>query len=104
MENDIINYVIEQLNEEKWTRATIENYTIKNFVRLDEIIEKAIKQDIFGELKEVCLDHIKHSPKSIIALYILGIITFEKELIKESYIYQVINLYKENKKINDVEH
>jgi len=43
MKVDIVQKLSESLNEEKWTRATLNNYIIKNFSDLDSIIENAKK-------------------------------------------------------------
>jgi len=38
---EILNEKLEKiLNEEKWTRATINNYTINNFKEFEEIIKE----------------------------------------------------------------
>ncbi len=101
---NLIKEVSEQLTEEKWTRTMIDNYSKRNFVQLDEIIEMADKANMADELRELCLEHLNHSPKSIIALYIAGIFTYEKEIIDDSYIFQIIHLFKDNKKWQVVEY
>ncbi|HEO65801.1 MAG TPA: transcription elongation factor GreA, partial [Spirochaetes bacterium] len=98
IENELLKNVFEQLTEEKWTRTTIDNYSKRNFILLDEIIKSAEKENIAEDLRLLCIDHLNQSPKSIIALYIAGIITYEQEIIDDSYILQIINLFKENKK------
>ena len=40
MATDLLKTVTEQLNEEKWTRATLNSYSISNFKELDVLIEQ----------------------------------------------------------------
>ncbi|MDH5680531.1 MAG: transcription elongation factor GreA [Spirochaetota bacterium] len=103
-ESPLLKDVYEQLTEEKWTRATIENYSKRNFVELDDIIEQAEKDAVSETLREVCVEHLNHSPKSIIGLYIAGILTYEQEILDDSFIYQVVTLFKENRKWQVVEY
>ncbi len=98
IENELLKNVFEQLTEEKWTRTAIDNYSKGNFILLDDIIKSAEKENVAEDLRLLCIDHLNQSPKSIIALYIAGIITYEQEIIDDSYILQIINLFKENKK------
>ena len=103
MSQDIIAKVQELLNEEKWTRATIENYTRKNFIALDTIIENALKENIAKDLRDVCLEHTKHSQNSIIALYVIGIINYELKALDNNYLSKAITLFRDNKKWSIVE-
>lgn len=102
--DDLVKDISEQLTEEKWTRTTIDNYSKRNFVLLDEVVEKSIKDGNDEQLRELCIEHLNQSPKSIIALYIAGIITYEQEIIDDNYIFQIINLFKENKKWQVIEY
>ncbi len=92
------------LNEEKWTRATIDNYAIKNFQVLDELIEEAEKEEVDDKLRLMCLEHLTHMSNSIIGLYIAGIISLRNEIIDDDNIYQVINLFMDNRKWSIVEY
>ncbi len=100
----LLKDVSTQLIEEKWTRTTIENYSKRNFVLLDDIIETAEKEGVAEQLREISIEHLNKSTKSIIALYLAGILTYEQEIIDDSYILQIINLFKENKKWQVVEY
>ena len=39
---NVVQTLSESLNEEKWTRATLNNYIIKNFTDLDQILNPAM--------------------------------------------------------------
>ena len=93
----MIEKIQEMLNEEKWTRATINSYTVNNFEELNSIIEKIDYDDLL-EIKDLCDEHIAHTKTSIIALYISGIISLKKHFIDDSNLIQLINLFYDNRK------
>ncbi len=103
-DNPLLQTIFTQLTEEQWTRTTIDNYSKRNFVLLDNTIDLAEKENILEELRKLCVDHLSRSSKSIIALYLAGILTYKQEIIDDSYILQIINLFKENKKWQVVEY
>jgi len=103
MPQDVIAKVQELLNEEKWTRATIENYTRKNFLAFDALIESALAGDAAKNLRDTCLEHTKHSQNSIIALYVIGIINYELKALDNNYLAKAITLFRDNKKWSIVE-
>jgi transcription elongation factor GreA len=103
MDNDPVAKLTELLNEEKWTRATLSNYIIKNFTDLDAIIEETKTEGKLTETRTLCTDHLKHTPNSIIALYVIGKINFEEEALDEGHIQKLINLFLDNKRHNLVE-
>ncbi len=98
-----IETLSEMLNEEKWTRAAINSYTIGNFEELDSLISSASKEDL-GEIKLLCDEHLTHTKHSIIALYISGIISLKKRLIDDTHLVQLITLFSDNRKWKIVEY
>jgi len=93
----------ELLNEEKWTRATLNSYTINNLKELDSIIEETIDDDTESEVKQICDEHLQHTKNSIIALYISGIISLKRRLIDDSNLIMLIKIFSDNHKWNIVE-
>jgi len=91
------------LNEEKWTRATLNNYIIKNFTDLDKLIKDAKESGTLSEIRQVCSEHLKHTPNSIIALYVIGKLNFEEEALDEGHIQKLITLFIDNKRFNIAE-
>ena len=55
---DIQKQLIEMLNEEKWTRAAIGNYTTKNFEDLYKLVSTAKKENVVDEIKEIYDKHL----------------------------------------------
>ena len=92
------------LTEEKWTRAAITNYTISDFDSLDSIIEEGRKEDVIDELYAACAEHLTHAKMSIIALYILSIISLSKKMLDDSSQITLINIFIDNHKWQLVEH
>jgi transcription elongation factor GreA len=91
------------LNEEKWTRATLNSYSVSNFKELDEIITQVRKAEVENEVNELCEEHLKHSKNSIIALYISGVISLSKQLVDDSNLVMLINIFSDNHKWKIVE-
>ena len=100
---DILLDIEEKLKEEKWTRAAIESYSVKNFVELDSTIRIAIDEDFKDDLKALCKEHIKQSQNSVVGLYVIGILSLEESSIDDTHIPQIIKLFTDNKKHNVAE-
>ena len=103
MKVEAIQKLSESLNEEKFTRATLSNYTIKNFSNLDHIINEAKKDGNLADIRNLCSEHLVHTPTSIAALYVIGKLNFEEETLDEGHIQKLINLFIDNKRFNIVE-
>ena len=71
---ELIQRLGERLNEEKWTRTALGDYTVANFEELDVIVREIHEADLENEAHEVCTNHLAQSKDSIIALYISGLL------------------------------
>ena len=103
MSEDCIKTITEILNEEKWTRATLNNYSISNFKELDALIKLAYEEEQQGEVKELCDEHLTHTKNSIAALYISGILGLRRQLIDDTNLVMLITIFADNHKWNIVE-
>jgi len=103
MEINAVERMTEILNEEKWTRATLNNYIIKNFTDLDKLIFQAKSSGTIHDIRRLCSEHLVHTPNSIIALYVVGKLNFEDDSLDEGHIQKLINLFIDNKRFNIVE-
>ncbi len=101
---ETLDKIRELLNEEKWTRATLNSYTIQNFKDLDGIIDSISSQEELEEVKKLCDEHLQHTKNSIIALYISGIIALNQQMIDDSNLIQVISIFSDNHKWRIVEY
>jgi len=104
MSESLVKSVQERLNEEKWTRATISNYSINNFKELDTVYREAQTTKQVDELKRVCDEHLAHTKNSIIALYLSGIVALSKQSLDDSSLINLINIFIDNHKTPIVEH
>lgn len=102
--SDIQKQLVEMLNEEKWTRAAIDDYTTKNFDDLYKLVSAARKENVVSEIKTICDEHLAHTKNSIIALYISSIISLSSQLVDDSTVIQLIGIFTNNHKIQIVEY
>ena len=66
------------LQEEKWTRETINNYTENKFKELSQIVENAKSSESTYDLLSLADEHLSHTKDSIIALYISGMLSLSQ--------------------------
>ncbi|MEL3913278.1 transcription elongation factor GreA [Treponema pedis] len=102
--SDIQKQLTEMLNEEKWTRAAIGNYTTKNFEDLYKLVSTARKEDVVNEIKTICDEHLAHTKNSIIALYISSIISLSNQLLDDSTVVSLIEIFIDNHRAQIVEY
>ncbi|MBP7494549.1 MAG: transcription elongation factor GreA [Spirochaetales bacterium] len=101
---ELVHRIREMLNEEKWTRATLNSYTIKNFEDLDEVIKEILEANAQEEIQSVCEEHLHHTKNSIIALYLYGILSLSQQFVDDSRLVILTNIFIDNHKWNIVEH
>ena len=94
----------ETLNEEKWTRASLGNYSTNQFKELDEILNTARDEKIIDELKKNCDDHLTHTRNSIIALYLSGMIAISRQIIDDGAMINLVSIFLDNNKWKIVEY
>ncbi len=104
MSEALVKTVQDMLNEEKWTRAAISNYSVTNFKELDAIVHKAQELQCVDEIKAVCDEHLAHTKNSIIALFISGMLSLSKQMLDDSALVSLINIFIDNHKLNIVEY
>jgi len=98
MSNALLKNVQEMLNEEKWTRATLSNYTTSQFKELDTILKEAREGRFDGELKTLCDEHLVHTKNSIIALYLGGMAALSQQIIDDSAMVNLVTIFVDNHK------
>lgn len=98
MSEALVKSVQDMLNEEKWTRATISNYTKSHFIDLAAVVEKAHSENCMDDIQAICDEHLSHTKNSIIALYISGILTLKKKTLDNSALISLVNIFQDNHK------
>ncbi|GHU21126.1 transcription elongation factor GreA [Spirochaetia bacterium] len=104
MSENTVKNVQEMLNMEKWTRSTISNYSTNQFKELDDILKDLTERTDAEELKKLCDDHLNHTKNSIIALYLSGMIALSRQVIDDSAITMLIDIFVDNRKWNVVKY
>ncbi|MCL2192000.1 MAG: transcription elongation factor GreA [Treponema sp.] len=94
----LLKSVREMLNEEKWTRATLGNYSTSQFKDFDSIMKEARKLKIVDELKDNCDEHLAHSKNSIIALYLSGMVALSYQIIDDGAMISLVTIFMDNHK------
>ena len=98
MSEDLLKNMQEMLNEEKWTRATLSNYSTHQFMELDTVLKKARESRCDNELKKLCEEHLLHTKNSIIALYIGGMISLSQQIIDDTEMVNLVTIFMDNHK------
>jgi len=88
----------EMLNEEKWTRAALNNYSTSQFKELDVILKNAREEKAVDDLKKNCDEHLTHTRNSIIALYLSGMVALSRQIIDDSAIINLVSIFLDNHK------
>jgi transcription elongation factor GreA len=104
MSEALLKDVQNMLNEEKFTRATLSNYSIDRFKELDLVLEQARSERVYGNIKEICEEHLNHSKNSIIAVYFSGMIALSQQLIDDAALVSLVGIFVDNHKWNIVKY
>jgi transcription elongation factor GreA len=100
----LLKNVQEMLNEEKWTRATISNYSTNQFKDLDILLKEASAKKAFDDLKKLCDDHLVHTKTSIIGLYLSGMVSLSRQIIDDASLVNLVTIFMDNHKWNIVQY
>lgn len=104
MAKKILHLVTDHLTEEKWTRLTIANYTINNFLELDALLLQIFESGIEDDVKALCAEQLSNTKNSIVALYLAGIIGLNHQSLDDSNLLSLIAMFNENHRWNIVQH
>jgi transcription elongation factor GreA len=111
MSEELIKNVQNMLNEEKFTRAMLGNYSIDKFKSMDAVLKEAAGEPVgpdfanpLEELKRNCDEHLQHTKNSIIALYISGMIALSRQHIDDSALVNLVTIFVDNHKWNIVKY
>ncbi|MDR0383359.1 MAG: transcription elongation factor GreA [Spirochaetaceae bacterium] len=104
MSEALLKDVQNMLNEEKFTRATLGNYSIDRFKELDLVLEQAKKEHTCDDIKNICEEHLSHSKNSIIAVYFSGMIALSQRRIDDAALISLVGIFVDNHKWNIVKY
>jgi transcription elongation factor GreA len=98
MSEALLKNVQEMLNEEKWTRATLSNYSTSQFKELDGLLKDARDGRVIDDLKKNCDEHLTHTKNSIIALYLSGMVALSRQIIDDAAMISLVTIFVDNHK------
>lgn len=98
MAENLLQTVQDMLKEEAWTRATISNYTQNELKDLANIVEQARNENCVDEILEICTEHLSHTKDSIIALFLNGIFSLQRNSIDNSSLETLVDIFQKNHK------
>jgi transcription elongation factor GreA len=104
MSEDVFKNVQKMLNEEKFTRAALSNYSTVQFKELDDILSMIKSAHQTAELKKLCDDHLSHSKNSIIAEYFSGMINLSEQIVDDVALVNLVTIFVDNHKWNIVKY
>ena len=104
MSDKLVSEVGDLLNEEKWTRATLSNYTVANFRELDSTLSRIVEERAQEAVLELCDEHLTHTKNSIIALYLSGVLRLSRQAVDDTGLVSLIQIFVDNHKWNIVEY
>ncbi len=104
MSQELITRIEQMLHEEKWTRTAIGAYTVSLIKELDVLLAQIIQEGIQNEVKELSDAHLVEAKNSIIALYLSGMISLERQMLDDTHLVKLVSLFAQNIKWPLVEH
>lgn len=104
MSQELMTKIEQMLHEEKWTRTAIGAYTVSLIKELDVLLVQVIQANVQTEVKELCDTHLAEAKNSIVALYLSGMISLERQMLDDTHMVKLVNLFAQNIKWPLVEH
>ena len=98
MSQTLLKDVQEMLNEEKWTRATLSNYTTAQFKELDKTLKESRENRLDNDLRKLCDEHLANTKNSIIAHYLGGMCALSQQIIDDSTMVNLVTIFVDNHK------
>lgn len=92
------------LNEEKWTRAMLNSYTVSNFRELDELLDAVRAEESETEVRDVCEEYLQHTKNSIVALYVAGSLDLARQSVDDGNLIVLTKIFTDNHKWGIVEY
>jgi len=104
MSEEVIKTVSGMLNEEKWTRISINDFTVLNFQELNGVVETVLAKGAQDEVQSLCETHLEHNKNGIVALYLSGVLSLNKQRVDDTHLLNLVNIFVENCKWGVVEY
>ncbi|MGL4525293.1 MAG: transcription elongation factor GreA [Spirochaetia bacterium] len=100
----LLNRVDSFINEDKWTRSALSNYTVSQFRELEDVLDDAEKEGARQELKIHCQETLQNSKGSLVAQYLAGILSWQDNQLDDSSIGSLLALFESHSKWTIIEY
>lgn len=104
MTDPLLDRVQQLLEEESWTSASINDFTISRFESIDALIEQITEKEAVEQVREHCDEWLKNHKQSITALYLGGLLAWREQLLEEADFLELISLFYQKGRLPVVEH
>lgn len=92
--------LVKLLNEEKLSKHSLDDYSRKDFVKVENIVDRAISLGEDKSLKLLCDEYLRENPNSVFAMYAVGLMLLKKGSIDTYYMPEVLLKFSEQKKLS----
>lgn len=100
----LLNRVDGFINEEKWTRSALSNYTVSQFKELENVLDDAEKNGARQELKRHCQESLTNSKGSLVAQYLSGILSWQDNQLEDGTMGSLLALFEGQSKWSIIEY
>lgn len=104
MTDPLLDRVRQLLDEESWTSASVNDFTISWFENLDVLIEEVSVKELVAEVREMCDERLRTHKHSITALYLGGLFSWREQLLEEADFLELIDIFYQKNKLHIVEY
>jgi|GEM_PF-3441916 len=99
---DIISEISKLFNEERVSKHSLNDYSRKDFIKVEEIVDQSIESGDEGKLQEFCENYINENPNSVYAFYAVGLVYLKKGSIDTYHMPELIKKFNDEKKTSMV--
>ena len=92
-----------QLQSEIWATSRIEKFTPAQFQALDALLTAIDTDNERNETFQYCEEFLSHTPRSVVALYAVAIISLQRQSVDDSHIVAIIDIFSAVHRWNVVE-
>lgn len=97
---DYKDEMLKLLNEEKLSKHSLDDYSRKDLVKVESVVDQAISIGEENELHNLCEEYLRENQNSIYALYAIGLILLKKGSIDPYYMPEVLLRFSKHKKVS----
>ncbi len=93
MTEPLLDRVQRLLNEEIWTSTAISDFTVNRFEAVDALIKEIYEENAVAEIKEICEERLASNKNSVLALYLVGLISWQDQQLEDADLIELITMF-----------